>query len=271
MRRRWVATREKSCAGAAVRISSPMQSEMPLSVLITRPVEDGEMLAKMLRGHGMEPIVEPMMNIVSTEALPDLVGVQAVLLTSANGARALADKIAERDIPVFAVGNATAGTARELGFSTVESAAGDVAALADLVCDRLDPVVGALLHPAGSEVAGDLAGTLNEYGFMVRRVVLYEARLAVELSDSTCRLIGEGAIDAMLFFSPRTAQTFVILVNQAGLPSACAAIDAVCLSAVVADTVQELPWRSVRVAERPEMGALIAELDAWASQMNAGC
>ena len=244
---------------------------MSLSVLITRPAEDGEMLAEMLRGHGMEPVVEPMMNIVPTDAVPDFGGVQAVLLTSANGARALADKIAERDIPVFAVGDATARTARELGFSTVESAAGNVAALADLVRDRLDPAAGSLLHPAGSEVAGDLAGTLDKYGFRVRRMVLYEARLAVEMSEATCRLLGEGAVDATLFFSPRTAQTFVILVNQAGLPSACADIDAVCLSAAVADAVQELPWRSVRVARTPETGALIAELDAWASQMNAGC
>ncbi len=244
---------------------------MPLSVLITRPAEDGESLAEMLRGHGIEPVVEPMMNIVPTDAVPDIIGVQAVLLTSANGARAVAEKITGRDIPVFAVGDATARAARELGFSNVESAAGNVTALADLVRDRLDPAAGALLHPAAGDVAGDLAGTLDTYGFDVRRVVLYEARLAVEMSEATCRLIGKGAIDATLFFSPRTAQTFVILVNQAGLPSACADIDAVCLSAAVADAVQELPWRSVRVAPKPEMGSLIAELDAWASQMNAGC
>ena len=157
---------------------------MPLSVLITRPAEDGEMLAEMLRGRGMEPMVEPMMNIVPTDAAPDFIGVQAVLLTSANGARALAERIAGRDIPVFAVGDATARTARELGFSTVESAAGNVTALADLVRGRLDPAAGALLHPAGSDVAGDLAGTLNKYGFSVRRVVLYEARPAVEMSQA---------------------------------------------------------------------------------------
>ena len=244
---------------------------MRLSVLITRPAEDGEALADMVRGHGMEPVLEPMMNIVPTDAAPDLDGVQAVLLTSANGARALAGSIAERDIPVFAVGDATARTARALKFSTVDSADGNVAALAELVRDRLDPAAGALLHPAGSEVAGDLAGSLSNYGFSVRRVVLYEARLAVEISEATCRLLGEGSLDAILFFSPRTAQTFVILVNQAGLPSACADLDAVCLSAAVADAVQELPWHSVRVARKPETGALIAELDAWASQMNAGC
>ena len=244
---------------------------MPLRVLITRPAEDGEVLAELLHGHGFEPVVEPMMTIMPTDAAPDFIGVQAVLLTSANGASALADKIAERDIPVFAVGDATAGTARNLGFRSVQSAAGDVGSLAVLVRDRLDPAAGALLHPAASDVAGDLAGTLNRHGFSVRRVVLYEARRAVEMSAATCRLLGEGAIDAALFFSPRTAQTFVILVNQAGLPSACADIDVLCLSAAVADAVQELPWRSVRIAERPETGALIAELDAWASQMNAGC
>ncbi len=247
------------------------RSEGPLHVLLTRPAEDSAVLAEILRGHGMVQVIEPLMTVVPTDVAPDFIGVQAVLLTSANGARALAKKISERDIPVFAVGHATAHTARELGFDNVESAAGDVNALAELVRTRLEPSAGALLHPAGGAVAGDLAGMLDQYGFSVRRVILYEAHLAVEISEPTCGLFSAGVIDAVLFFSPRTAQTFVILANQAGLPSACAGIDALCLSAAVADALSELHWRSVRVAERPEIGALLVELEAWSTQMNAGC
>lgn len=244
---------------------------MTLRVLITRPRADSESLTELLEAFGIEPVIEPMMDIVPTDTTPDMDGVQAVLLTSANGARSLAAKIVERDIPVYAVGDATARTAREAGFTAVESASGDVEALAALVQERADPHAGVLVHPAGSHVAGDLAGMLNQHGYSVRREVLYEARLSVNLSGAICKLLAEGAIDAALFFSPRTAQTFGILINQARLQNSCAGIDAFCLSAAVAKALEKLPWRSVRIAEKPETGALFAELEAWMSQMNAGC
>ncbi|MHA1108356.1 MAG: uroporphyrinogen-III synthase [Alphaproteobacteria bacterium] len=244
---------------------------MSLRILLTRPREDSELLADLLHGHGIETVIEPMMEIVPTETIPDFIGVQAVLLTSANGARVLADKITARNVPVFAVGDATARTAREVGFAEVESASGDVDALAELVHVRLNPDQGALLHPAGTKIAGDLGGMLNEHGFSVRRAVLYETRLSVDMSKSTCELLASGALDAALFFSPRTAQSFVILINQAGLPSACANMDAFCLSAAVAGALEELPWRSVRIADAPETGALLSEIEAWMSQINAGC
>src|SRR4051812_16935975 len=91
----------------------------------------------------------------------DLTNVQAVLFTSANGVRAFAAAERRRDIPAFAVGEATAAAARLAGFTTVDTAGGDVAALADLVRERLTPARGALLHAAGSAVAGDLSGVLG--------------------------------------------------------------------------------------------------------------
>src|SRR5258708_37900290 len=87
-------------------------------------------------------------------------GVQALLFTSANGARAGAAATARRDIPVFAVGDATAATARKLGFAEVASAGGAVDDLAALVEGRLDPAHGTLLHAAGSALAGDLGTRL---------------------------------------------------------------------------------------------------------------
>lgn len=70
-----------------------------------------------------------------------------------------------------------------------------------------------------------------------------------------------------LFFSPRTAQTFVILVKEAGHAAACRSISAVCLSAAVAAAAAGAPWRMVRAASRPEMAALLAEVDAEAARL----
>ena len=102
-------------------------------VLITRPREDAEALAEALAVRGVEALVEPLLEIVPLNPGDfDLAGVQAALLTSANGARALAAATGLRDVPVLAVGEATAAAARAAGFAEVAVAGGDVAAcLAD--------------------------------------------------------------------------------------------------------------------------------------------
>src|SRR5262249_44075047 len=91
-----------------------------MRVLITRPREDAEPFARARIVLGNEPVIEPLHEIDYLEGAPlDLIGVQAILLTSANGARAPALRTPRRDIAVIAVGPATAGAARAAGFANV--------------------------------------------------------------------------------------------------------------------------------------------------------
>ena len=229
-----------------------------MRALITRPKEDSAAIAERLEELGIEPVIEPLMT-VEPVADPeiDLDGVQAILLTSRNGVRALAGAIERRDIAVYAVGDSTAELARDSGFETVDSAGGDSDSLADLVRRRLKPEDGALLHAAGAAVAGDLAGVLTADGYDVRRREVYATRQVAALSVAACGLLSEGGIDLVLFFSPRTAQIFVGLVNQAGLAESCADITAVCLSRAVAHSVRPLGWREIFVAEQPNLSSMI--------------
>lgn len=229
-----------------------------MRVLLTRPREDAERLAALLAERGIDSLIEPLIDIVPrSEACPDLDGVQALLVTSANGVRAFAGLTAERRLPLFAVGDATARAAREAGFERVASAGGDVDDLARLVIERLDPKDGALCHVAGSAVAGDLGGRLEAAGFATRRAVLYEARPRRALSPEAAAALTGGALEAVLFFSPRTAASFVTLAQGAGLREACKGLAAFCLSPAVAAAIEDLPWRAVRVAARPTQAALI--------------
>src|SRR5688572_29455279 len=103
-----------------------------MRILVTRPREDAERLAEQLEAKGHAIVIEPIFTIEPMPETPlDLDGVQALLLTSANGARAFGMRSPRRDLRVFAVGDATADAARALGFSDVESAGGDVADLVD--------------------------------------------------------------------------------------------------------------------------------------------
>jgi uroporphyrinogen-III synthase len=249
---------------------------MKLRALITRPEEDAVPLAHALSQSGIAVAVEPLLAIRPIpDAAIDLDGVQAVLFTSANGARVFAQLAGERNLPgwhnlrAFTVGAASAAAAETAGFSRVESAGGDVAALAQLVVARLDPKAGALFHGAGSAVAGDLQGSLAAAGFEVRRSMIYEARPADRLSDGTIAALAERSIDLILLFSPRTAATFQSLVRAAGdgAVAGCGHAAALCLSPAVAGAVGDLSWRSVKTADRPDMPAMLELVAQYLEEM----
>ncbi|MBP2301721.1 uroporphyrinogen-III synthase [Azospirillum picis] len=236
----------------------------PARLLVTRPLEDAAPLVRRLRALGHDSVIEPMLSIVPVEGPePDLSNVQALLFTSANGVRAYAKRTSRRDRPVHAVGDATARAARDAGFPEIDSASGDVYALAERVRLQRDPAGGTLLHVAGSKVAGDLAGLLGASGFTVQRSVMYDAVPSRRLSEATATFLRTSSIGGVLFFSPRTARSFVRLLAEAGLVDCCRTVDAFCLSPAVAEAARTYgdggvtPWRSVRVASRPEQDALL--------------
>ena len=237
---------------------------MTLRIMVTRPREDAHGLAEALTSRGIESVLEPLLSIDFIDGAPlDLDGVQALLVTSANGVRAFANRDPRRRLPVFAVGDASAGAARLAGFAAVTSASGDVAALAALVIERLDADGGDLIHVAGTRLAGDLAGMLAEHGFTCRREVLYGARVAEALSAGAVRELEDGGLDGVAFFSPRTAAIFAGLVRQGGLEGCAGSLAAFCLSAAVAGKAESLSWGRVVIAGRHEQAALVQAIEDY--------
>ncbi len=242
-----------------------------MKALVTRPEADAAPLARALAERGIETLLAP---LISIEPVPDaakrladaMIGAQALLFTSANGARMFASASARRELPVLAVGDATAAAARLANFRSVASAGGDVGDLAALAAARLAPAHGALVHVAGSVTAGDLAGALEAEGFQVRRAVIYEARPARALAPETAAALASGAVGLALFFSPRTAALFVRLAGDAGLAESCRAMTALALSPAVAESLAALPWARVLIAGAPTQADLLAALDAYRSK-----
>lgn len=230
-----------------------------MRVLVTRPAPDGDALSLRLRTAGHQVIAAPLLTIQFEDVgAPDLAAFQAILLTSANGARALARLTDDRALPVLTVGDATARAAREAGFGDVRVADGDVETLAALAQSELDPMAKPLLHVAGSVVAGDLKGALDSAGFTVTRLVAYRAEAATGLTDEALDAFREGAIDLALFYSPRTARIFSDLAQSADIESALQTVTAGCLSGAVRDALQSLPWKRIVVAGEPMEAALLA-------------
>ena len=229
-----------------------------MRILVTRPLQDAVVTAAQLRARGHEVLISPLLTIsVHAGPMIDLLGIQAILATSANGVRTLSARISARDIPLFAVGPQTADEARAAGFSTVRESNRAAEALAEAVSQWTTPDKGALLHASGTDGAGRLAGLLADKGFDVRTETLYAVSPA-PLSQQALDAISAGTLDAVLLYSPRSARLFRDAVTGAHLADAARKSIAICISPATAEALVPLVFAETRVAASPNQDALLA-------------
>lgn len=233
----------------------------PLGLLVTRPAEDGEATAQKLRARGYDPILSPLLTItvLADAPLPDLTGYHGLIVTSANGVRALAERTGRRGDLILAVGDHTAAKARTLGFTQVESASGDAVVLVNYVRDRLDPEDGKLLHVRGETIAVDPVPLLEGAGFTVDSCSLYRADPSEGLSATAITALAAGTVAGVLLYSPRSAKLFEAALTGALPPGTAGGLTAYCLSPAVAKALS-LPYRAVAVAPHPLGEALLGLL-----------
>jgi uroporphyrinogen-III synthase len=229
------------------------------SVWITRARPGAEATAARLQALGHVPLIDPLLEVRDLPWSADLSGVGALAFTSRNGVAAFARTRAERGLPVFAVGMATADLAAEAGFSRIESADGDVAALAGLIAARREAFAGAVLHPAAAEPAGDLISPLLRAGIEARAVTVYETQARAPTAETLARL---NTLGAVLLHSPKASRILAELLAAHPAPS----LKALCLSAAVAAPLADLSAQGrlgpVAAAPRPRETALFELLSA---------
>jgi uroporphyrinogen-III synthase len=205
-------------------------------------------------GLGLEPVIEPLLEVRALDIDGvDLAGIGAIAFTSANAVRAFAERWPPPDLPVFAVGGATARAAQASGFARVQSADGDVAALARLIVERRGDLSGPVLHPSAAEAAGDLTGDLAAAGVAARRLALYETVLRTPGPSAAGLLAGE--VIALLH-SPRAARALADWIAGRDAER----LTALCLSPAVAAALDDAKIARVRAAPTPNEDALIAQL-----------
>jgi uroporphyrinogen-III synthase len=190
-------------------------------LLVTRPEPECERTAARLRGRGHEVLLLPLLRI---EPIADAeLGAgpwAAVLFTSANAVRAVAAHRRFRelaDLPAYTVGRRTQAAAAAVGFASVMSANGDLEALVRLIASNPPDADLPLVHCAGENLAGDLAGALRLRGLRVETVCIYQAAMVTDVTPDVRDAFASGRIDAVLHYSARTATAFVAAAKTAGI------------------------------------------------------
>jgi uroporphyrinogen-III synthase len=236
-----------------------------MRLLVTRPEPDALRQADLLRAHGHEPVIAPLLHVepLHNPIIP-LEHVAALIVTSRNAVRTLKQHplLAEAlRLPVYAVGRATAEAARQLGFAQIIEGPGTGEGLAALILDRGAP--GPFLHLSGKDIAFDMTAALERCGLQASRIAIYRAEPAAALPAPVFNLLRIGGLDGVILMSPRTAATFAALLPQDLVPI-LRDLRAFCLSEAVAQALQPLPF-ALRIAVKPREEEILALIDAEAA------
>ena len=236
-----------------------------MRLLVTRPEPDASRTAEALRRLGHEVIVSPLFTYrpMIDRPLPKR-RFQAVLVTSGNAVRALAahpERALVADLPLYAVGDATAVQARRAGFADARSAAGAADDLVRLVHETCSPAAGPLLYIAGEARAADVEARLARTGFNVQTIVLYAMDQA-RLSAEALQALREDALDGVLVYSPRAAAALALALRAERLTPVGAEICCFCLSEAVAQPLRPIAAGPIVVAPAPDQISLFAAVEA---------
>lgn len=230
---------------------------LPNSVLVTRPEPGASETAARLTALGFVPVMAPVMTI-APRRINVAYAPQAVLVTSGNAIPALPPSL--HTVPLFAVGDATAERARDAGFTQVESAGHDAAALATLVGKSCTQGGRRLLLASGERQGMALATELRRNGFQVARRVAYAASAEHALPAGAQAALREGRVRAALFFSPQSARIFVTILQRDMTSEIVQGVEALAISQSTEAALSPLPWLRVRVASHPNQTELLTLL-----------
>lgn len=175
------------------------------TLLLTRPYAASERFAQQaLSALGpMRVEISPLLEIEFLSLGSEPVA-ETIVFTSRNGVDAWANAGFSASHACFCVGQATADTARALGFDPYVSGG----TVEHLINDLQNAAPkGAILHVHGRHARGDLVGHLTASGLNASGLIAYEQRL-LPLSAPALKLLQGGAPVIVPLFSPRSAAQF---------------------------------------------------------------
>jgi len=234
-----------------------------LTLLMTRPRAASERFVA-----GLAPDLRRRLHVIHSPLVqiafgPDLVApgnARGVILTSSNGVAAAQAAGVRPALPAYCVGPATAASARDAGWSVAVTC--DTAdALVTALTDRRPPAP--LLHLRGRHARGAVADRLTAAGIETRAQEIYDQRLIAPSDAARAALDGADPVIAPLF-SPRTARQF------ADTCTGTAPLFLAAISPAAAEPVENMSYRALILASRPDGAAMAAAVETLVMQTASG-
>ncbi len=219
-------------------------------LLVTRPELAASETAAALRAVGYQVLVSPALIATAIKPRDLILPKQTTLIvTSPQAARFLKTWQTLHTYKVLAVGTQTAALLKSAGFTRVIDAGGDAAAILKLTAQQRPQTYRLLGAPSTGR---SLEAALQAQGHTAKRVLIYRIEPAQQLNADAKTAFARGGITHVLFYSARTAQSFLALVPTINLKP----VTALCISETVVKAARAGHFGKVLVAAHPTAEAL---------------
>ncbi|MBF0132596.1 MAG: uroporphyrinogen-III synthase [Magnetococcales bacterium] len=247
----------------------PSQNLAGRRLLITRPLPEAHDTALLAQRHGAQTILQPLLEAQPPDdpepfrqAMANLSHYDGIVFTSIQAVRAFLQFPAPspKSPKIYAVGHKTAALLAQGGYHPIVPAhpmGGQELALEIL---RTSQPNHRLLFPQVQEGREELTTILHQHARHIDRVVCYHMAPVRQLETVTIERLQERRIDAIPFFSGRTAQIFLNLLPQGDPFALLEKPMLAALSTTTADVMRSLGLRVDLVSHQPTAEAMIATL-----------
>jgi len=241
--------------------------------LVTRLQGDYENFESEIKTYGFEVFHEPTLSITWPDITDKLKNyepseIDVIIFTSSNAARALATHKEFHHSKLIVVGEKTAQCAAECGFHNIQIIGPDVFAINDYFQTKNAEKHGKILYCAGSHITFDLKSALKMKSYDIEQITCYESQLIEKLSPQLIQRIKSGEVTAASFYSRRSAEYFISLIQGNGLTKYIKNINAFALSSKIADALGAILWNNIITAPAPNEIELVNSVREFYGQEN---
>ncbi len=245
----------------------------PLSgmrILVTRPIQQSQVLSEKLRHLGATPIELPAIEIVPIEgtdsldrALRSLREYEWVIFTSAPGVNHVLRRMSElkmeektlQKVKVAAIGPATASALEQAGKKPDHIPA---EYLSEQIAHGLGEVKGKRILLLRANIASKrLPDMLRERGALVDDVVAYRTVIPKDLTRGRLKSIFDDGLDLVTFTSPSTVRNLAQILPDGGLQRFLRNVKVACIGPVTVEAVKEMGIRVDIVARNHTADSLV--------------
>jgi uroporphyrinogen-III synthase len=224
-------------------------------ILVTRPEPGASRTAARLAAAGFDPVVLPLTRIAPLDFTLPEGPFDAAIVTSAQALTAVrCQRILQ--LPVFAVGETTAQSAKSAGFGQVITAGGSTESIAALVRKCADPAA-RLLYLCGRVRRPELEAALVGAGFHLTAVETYDALPVVCSEEELAARLGPAPIEAVALMSALAAAQFAALARKPQLSPIFRSSEVFCFSQRISDALGKGTGWNVHVTRHASEDALV--------------
>lgn len=162
--------------------------------------------------------------------------------------------------PLYVVGERTASALIENGFNRPVMVTPDVCTLYRQIKESTDIQGQSWLYVRGDVIAHDLAAALKDFHIHTCEVFAYKSVQQERLSDNILKMLDQGSVQGILFFSSASAAHFITLLKHHGYEHTIPQINALCISKGVLDCLHSYPWKRTDIARTPDVQGMVQAL-----------